>query len=138
MPPGTNGAVSLLGTAAAAAGGLAIGACHWLASTLASVLPLVPEPACGPLALGWRAMPLALAAALAGSLLDSVLGATLQWSGVDEGSGRVVSGAPPPGAAGRVRHIAGRDWLSNTQVNALSSAATAGAGAAVAAWLLVN
>lgn len=61
VPPGTSGAVSLHGTLAAVGGGLLIG----LVGALA-----------GPL--GWRLLPWVTLAGLAGSFLDSLLGATVQ------------------------------------------------------------
>lgn len=68
-------------------------------------------------------------AGLMGCGMDSLLGATLQYSGVD-GRGRVV-GRPAPG----VVRVCGADVLSNDAVNALAGGLTAAAAAAAAARL---
>jgi uncharacterized membrane protein len=68
-------------------------------------------------------------AGVCGCTIDSLLGATLQYSGVNA-QGRAVS-SPGPG----VRHTAGRDVLSNNSVNAVAAGATAVAAGAAAAAL---
>ena len=68
----------------------------------------------------WKLIPLGLIAGLFGSVLDSVLGATLQYSGYDEATGRVTS-KPGPG----VQHISGLPCLTNNAVNAVSATLTA-------------
>ncbi|KAK9831954.1 hypothetical protein WJX81_002785 [Elliptochloris bilobata] len=102
VPRGTNGGVSLLGLKAGAAGGALMGAAFWLAGG-----------------------DLGLALGTLGTLLDSLLGATLQYSGVHTASGRMAS-APGPGMA----RVCGRLVLSNDGVNALAAASTALAGGA--------
>jgi uncharacterized protein (TIGR00297 family) len=129
VPPGTNGGVSTLGSAAAAAGGLLMGCCYCGAAALSTALRGSSSGAAD-----WRLVPLALAAGMAGSLLDSLLGATLQYSGFDERSGRAVSGRPPLGQP--VKHVGGRDALSNTGVNVAASLLTSALTAAVGARLL--
>lgn len=130
VPPGTNGGVSLLGTAAAAAGGLFIGCAFCVAALAAAALGGGGAGAAAA-AVDWRLAPLALAAGLAGSLLDSLLGATLQWSGLDERSQQMVSGRPrTAAAAAAVKHICGADVLTNTGVNVVASAATTALAAA--------
>ena len=162
VPPGTNGGVSALGCGCSAAAGLFIGGAFWaLAAALPEpvLLPLPPAALLRPSSGGgggggWLARALAasasggggarspralalwlavgLAAGVAGSLVDSLLGATLQYSGVDAKSGRVVN-APRPG----VRRVAGRALLSNDGVNAAAACLTAG-GAAAAAWVALR
>eukprot|EP00887_Chlorella_sp_A99_P006457 scaffold3.g6457.t1 len=134
VPPGTNGGVSPLGTAASAAGGLTVGACFAAARRYAPAQCSSIRRAAVPLALG--GVPLALAAAVVGSLIDSLLGAHLQYSGLDEASGKVVAAPAASGSRRRVRWISGRDVLSNTQVNVAASLGTSAAAAAVAYALL--
>lgn len=135
VPPGTNGGISALGTAAAAAGGLFVGAVFVGTSRLAAAWTAASAggAAChAAAAADWRLLPLAVAAGLGGSLLDSVLGATLQWSGYDTRSKKAVSRPPVAGdTSGEIKHTCGRDVLSNTGVNVVSSLL---ASAAAAAW----
>ena len=98
VPAGTNGGVSALGLAAAAFGGLGFG-----------------------LLLG---RPLELfALSLFGSVVDSLLGATLQYSGLDEARQVIVE---HPGAG--ITHISGRAILDNHQVNLVTSILIMAAG----------
>lgn len=156
VPPGTNGGVSAQGTAAAAAGGALMG-CTFLAGALLPRLLRGPGAGGGgaeacwrQVSADWRLLPLALSAGLAGSLLDSLLGATLQLSLYDEDSRSAVSagsaaspgqpGSTPaahgPAATSQLKHICGRDVLSNTGVNVCSSLLTAALAAAAGARLL--
>ena len=95
VPAGTNGGLSVLGTLASAAGGAAVG--------------LVFSAASGGLWNAPRSLLLGLAAGAGGSLLDSLLGALLQFSGE---KGGVVHNAPGPG----ISRICGADVLDNHQV----------------------
>jgi uncharacterized membrane protein len=116
---GTNGGVSLYGLVASAGGGFALG----LAAFVYDVAVL-----------GYRRSTVgviaqATAAGLVGSVVDSVLGATLQYSGalthVVNGVRSVkVVNEPVAGAT----RIAGHHLLTNNQVNMLSGLLMAVAG----------
>ena len=122
---GTNGGVSLLGTLASAGGGLACGATA-LAYALGSAAPATLSPAGA-----WLLLPLGVAAGVVGSLIDSLLGATIEYSGWDPAKKKVVS-KPGPG----VQHISGLHWLSGNMVNFASACATAALGAGAGLWLM--
>ncbi|KAA0157439.1 hypothetical protein FNF29_00015 [Cafeteria roenbergensis] len=130
VPPGTNGGVSFLGTAASCAGGLFVGA-------LASVLGAVTG--CGA---AWELLPaVGAACGFVGSMVDSGLGATLQETVFVAGSagskgGRIValdSSADETAAARRAGHTQGFPVLSNNAVNFVSVAVSTLLAAAVGA-----
>ena len=108
VPKGTNGGVSMPGLLASAGGGLLIGVVYFISQWLLldEVTSTTPQ---------WLVLPLATAAGLVGSIIDSLLGATLQFSGCDEGGHISCS----PGS--NIKHIAGFNVLSNNGVNLLSS-----------------
>ncbi|XP_015605152.1 transmembrane protein 19 [Cephus cinctus] len=112
VPRGTNGGVSWTGILVSALGGLVIGLSHYVAvlyTVDTAILQLAPPQ--------W---PLIIAGGfggLLGSIFDSVLGATLQYSGLDDNG--VVVERPGKG----VKHISGRQVLDNHSVNLLSSIA---------------
>ena len=114
VPRGTNGGVSLLGTAAGAAGGLFVGTVFYGCSVLLSSEAELRLPK------AWQNFTIALAAGVVGNLIDSLFGATLQYSGFDERLQKVVA-RPGPG----VKHISGLNVLSNTGINFLSATLTA-------------
>lgn len=51
-----------------------------------------------------------------GSLIDSIIGSTLQYSGINEIT-KLIHNHPGP----NIKHIAGYNILSNNQVNLISS-----------------
>jgi len=106
VPAGTNGGVTALGLLSSLGGGGLVGLTFALSAAVA-----------GPPSSIFSFVLLGLLSGLFGSLLDSVLGATLQWSGVCQKSGKVVN-SPQKNA----RHISGKDILSNNQVNFISAA----------------
>ncbi|XP_034948006.1 transmembrane protein 19 [Chelonus insularis] len=110
VPRGTNGAVSGIGLLMSLLGGLIIGLFHYL-TVLYTVDSVILENA----APQWPIIVVAGIGGLFGSLLDSLLGATLQYSGINE-SKQIVE---HPGKG--VKHICGRQILDNHSVNLLSS-----------------
>jgi len=109
--------VSVLGTIASALGGGLMGLTFWVLGVILHEAGTTAPPQ-------WPLVPLGIVAGLGGSLIDSFLGATLQFSGFDEERKLAVS--RPGGAA--VHHTSGLNLLSNDLVNFCSSALTAVAG----------
>ncbi|CAH2048535.1 unnamed protein product, partial [Iphiclides podalirius] len=110
VPKGTNGGISLIGTIFSTLGGLCIGISHYLAVLYFSDKGLWTY--------GPPQWPLILLGALAGffgSFIDSVLGATLQYSGLDK-DGKVVAQSNQA-----VKHISGISILDNHSVNLIST-----------------
>lgn len=105
---GTNGGVTKTGLLAAAAGGCVIGLEFVL---IGFITANCPDVALKQLLV----IPLATLAGLGGSLLDSFMGATLQYSGFCTVRKKVV-GKPGP----TVRRISGVDILDNNGVNLIS------------------
>ncbi|KAA1470815.1 hypothetical protein DENSPDRAFT_775344 [Dentipellis sp. KUC8613] len=118
VPPGTNGGMSLLGTAASIGGGIA------MAISMSATL-LAENVACRAHAfilvrdlLFWGA----LAGGL-GSLLDSFLGATLQRTQYSDASKQILTDTSDPSksVAPDVKTVSGINILTNNQVNLISS-----------------
>ena len=111
VPRGTNGGVTVGGFIFSFLGGALIGVFHFVTTYYfveSQQLEAAPPQ--------W---PLIIAGALAGffgSVLDSILGATLQYSGIDEKTGVVVE------RSGKgIRHLSGIRFLDNHCVNLISS-----------------
>ncbi|KAH6914310.1 integral membrane protein DUF92-domain-containing protein [Coprinopsis sp. MPI-PUGE-AT-0042] len=117
VPPGTNGAMSVGGTIASIFGGGFIGLIAGLSFVLENVkcaesasAELLSSVFWGMLGGGF------------GSLLDSLLGATIQQSRYSESKKRIVEEA----AGSDTKAISGLDILTNNQVNVVSSFVSAG------------
>lgn len=107
VPPGTSGAVSLVGTLGAMGGASCVAAVAWWA-----------HPAVGPaLVVG------AAAAGVLGALVDSLVGATLQAQYRDA-QGLVTERAATPDGVAHLR-VRGVRWLTNDVVNVVCTAAGA-------------
>ncbi|KAL6308589.1 integral membrane protein DUF92-domain-containing protein [Sparassis latifolia] len=121
VPPGTNGGMSVTGTLASLGGGLIMG-------LTVAVSLLVESSACR---VQWVDVLLPLlawgtAAGGMGSLLDSLMGATIQSTRYSAATKRILTDeSPAPAVDAEVKVVSGVDILSNNQVNLLSSIVTA-------------
>ncbi|KAK3769459.1 hypothetical protein RRG08_027029 [Elysia crispata] len=111
VPRGTNGGVSLIGTLSSVIGGLIVGlafySCELLMVQSENLSDAPPQ---------WPVILYGGLAGFLGSMIDSVLGALLQFSGMHPKFGYVIE-HPGPG----VQHISGIDVLDNHSVNLLAS-----------------
>ncbi len=123
---GTNGGVTLLGLSASMAGGLFVGLVFYGAALMSPTLWVFGPQRVAALA-QWRLVPLGLLAGLVGSLTDSLLGATVQFSGYDR-ERELIVGKPGP----EVVPISGMPFLMNNGVNLVSASITAALTAVVA------
>ncbi|PNH01783.1 Transmembrane protein 19, partial [Tetrabaena socialis] len=158
VPIGTNGGVTALGLGCSAAAGLAVGGTFFASGVAGCALgaltrggSLCPRTSGGGTQMAlWGPAGLApllavgLVCGVFGSVLDSVLGATLQYSGWDAAAARVVARPQrprPEGGRGHeagggqgyaaVVHVSGLNLLSNDGVNFLAAALSAALGAAL-------
>ncbi len=115
VPVGTSGGVSALGITATALGGLSMG-------VLAAVFSLVDAMVRGgpPVVAPAVLVVVAGAAGLSGSLLDSLLGATLQGIYFCDACHKETE-RPVHGCGNPARHLRGWSWLNNDVVNSLAS-----------------
>lgn len=115
VPKGTNGAVTVVGLVSSLLGGMVIGLAYFVGVFMsASALDLALAP---------NQLLLVLVGGLGGllgSLLDSLIGASLQFSGRDVKTGKIVEVAREG-----VVPIAGKMVLDNHSVNLVSSILTA-------------
>ena len=115
---GTNGGVTLIGTLCSIAGGLIVGISYWITEVIFINLSNT-DTQLSP----WSQYPYVIigaSAGLFGSLVDSLLGATVQFTGYSEKLDKIV-GTPGEG----VKHISGFNIVNNHTVNLLSSLITA-------------
>ncbi|GAB1295572.1 Transmembrane protein 19 [Apodemus speciosus] len=109
VPVGTNGGVTAVGLASSLLGGAFVGLAYFL-TQLVFVNDLdISAPQ-------WPIIAFGGLAGLFGSMVDSLLGATMQFSGLDESTGLVVSSPTQ-----ETKHIAGKPILDNNAVNLFSS-----------------
>lgn len=119
VPPGTNGGVSVLGLIMSTLGGVFIGGLYYVGSLFSGTAQL-------------RVVTLGAVTGFFGSVLDSLLGATLQATHFDRSSRNVCN---KYAYEGDVEHICGFDLLSNEQVNVVSVFVTTAASGFVANYL---
>ena len=113
VPAGTNGAVSLVGLLSSLLGGLVIG----IAYLLTDLMFIEPNSFLENYPPQWPILTLSMYAGLFGSLVDSYLGALLQYSGFCSLRKKIVS----KHSKHTTKHISGVDLFDNDQVNLLSS-----------------
>jgi uncharacterized protein (TIGR00297 family) len=128
VPPGTNGGITVAGCIWSLVGGAMIGILTVLMDCLSGLEPWTSN----------YAVPLTLYAAvtgLLGSLLDSLLGATLQATYWDADTKLIYHSDNKPATA---QHLTGIDLLTNEQVNLVSTALTVVAGGWILAPLIIS
>nr|XP_025857424.1 transmembrane protein 19 [Vulpes vulpes] len=109
VPVGTNGGVTVVGLVSSLLGGTFVGITYFL-TQLVFVNDLdISAPQ-------WPIIAFGGLAGLLGSVVDSYLGATMQFTGLDESTGMVVNSP-----ANEVKYIAGKPILDNNAVNLFSS-----------------
>ncbi|PNI29903.1 TMEM19 isoform 2, partial [Pan troglodytes] len=109
VPVGTNGGVTVVGLVSSLLGGTFVGIAYFL-TQLISVNDLdISAPQ-------WPIIAFGGLAGLLGSIVDSYLGATMQYTGLDESTGMVVNSP-----TNKAKHIAGKPILDNNAVNLFSS-----------------
>ncbi|KAK0057635.1 transmembrane protein 19 [Biomphalaria pfeifferi] len=111
VPRGTNGGVSLYGTLSSIIGGGIVGLGFYITElVIFSSDNLLDSPK------QWPVVCYGALAGVIGSLIDSILGASLQYSGKHKKYGFIVEYKGPD-----VEDISGREILNNHSVNVLSS-----------------
>jgi uncharacterized membrane protein len=141
VKPGRNGGVSLVGLGASAAGGMLMGLLHgvFVPGGIASLLPFIPTSITDSLTIAQLQREVAVLTSVGflggfgGSLLDSLLGATIQATYYDESAKKIVKRPGP-----NVRNLGGWGFLSNEMVNVLSTALSALVAALAARPILNN
>lgn len=115
VPKGTNGGVTLVGFFLSAFGGFLCGLTYYVLIHLT-----VSHNRLAISSKQWPIIIFSVIAGLLGSLLDSILGATVQYSGKEKSSGKIV-GKFKEG----VEKISGTEILDNHSVNLVSTLLTA-------------
>ncbi|KAM8739800.1 transmembrane protein 19 [Acanthopagrus schlegelii] len=109
VPAGTNGGVTTVGLVASFVGGLAVGVAYYITQRLLVHDLHMSDPQ-------WPIILYGGVAGLVGSMLDSFLGAHMQYSGFDSSIGKVVSYE-----SATTQRICGKPILDNNAVNLFSS-----------------
>ncbi|KAJ0057060.1 hypothetical protein NL108_000904 [Boleophthalmus pectinirostris] len=109
VPTGTNGGVTPIGLVASFSGGLVVGAAYFVTQLLFVGDLHLADPQ-------WPIIVYGGVAGLLGSMLDSFLGANMQYSGFDSSIGKVVSYESTT-----TQRICGKPILDNNAVNLFSS-----------------
>lgn len=122
VPRGTNGGVSVVGILASVVGGALVGMAYYVTLVLTTNEDYLTA---GPSQ--WPLIPVGGLLGLLGSTIDSVLGATLQYSGYHKKKQCVVHYQGPD-----IEDISGTDFLDNHSVNLLSSLLAAVLGPKIA------
>lgn len=115
VPRGTNGGVTLYGLFCSALGGFICGFTYYLCTIICvsrEVLLRSPPQ--------WPLLIVGTIAGLLGSIIDSIIGATVQFSGYERSTGKIVSKSKPG-----VDWISGSEILDNHSVNLMSTLITA-------------
>ncbi|XP_028602889.2 transmembrane protein 19 isoform X1 [Podarcis muralis] len=109
VPVGTNGGITFVGLISSLLGGTSVGVAYFI-SQLMFVNDLdISAPQ-------WPIIVFGGMAGLLGSITDSYLGATMQYSGLDTSTGMVVNHQTKD-----AKHISGKPILDNNAVNLFSS-----------------
>ncbi|NWR81192.1 TMM19 protein, partial [Centropus unirufus] len=109
VPVGTNGGVTLVGLLSSLLGGMVVGIAYFLTQLIFVTELEISAPQ-------WPLIVFGAAAGLLGSIVDSYLGATMQYSGFDESIGMVVNHRTKDS-----KHVSGKHILDNNAVNLFSS-----------------
>eukprot|EP01023_Acetabularia_acetabulum_P002868 TRINITY_DN11241_c0_g1_i4.p2 TRINITY_DN11241_c0_g1~~TRINITY_DN11241_c0_g1_i4.p2 ORF type:complete len:247 (-),score=33.95 TRINITY_DN11241_c0_g1_i4:101-841(-) len=117
VPRGTNGAVSPLGLIMSAAGGAFVGLAYYLVAL--SSPTLINQGFFKVAASEWWLIGVGLASGFVGSFIDSIIGATIQFTGYDSVKQKIVTKPGP-----NVKHISGYRILDNNAVNIVAATCT--------------
>ncbi|NXF61997.1 TMM19 protein, partial [Ciccaba nigrolineata] len=109
VPVGTNGAITLVGLLSSLLGGMAVGIAYFITQLIFVTDLEISAPQ-------WPIIVFGAASGLLGSIVDSYLGATMQYSGFDQNIGMVVNHQTKDS-----KHISGKPILDNNTVNLFSS-----------------
>ncbi|NXJ59296.1 TMM19 protein, partial [Rostratula benghalensis] len=109
VPVGTNGAVSFVGLLSSLLGGMTVGIAYFITQLIFVTDLEISAPQ-------WPIIVFGAAAGFLGSIVDSYLGATMQYSGFDQNIGMVVNHQTKDS-----KHICGKPILDNNTVNLFSS-----------------